>query len=145
MLILLVLLLLVLLIISIIKIIIKLKNLLGVVFKFSLVAEGTWLWIPFIANFILWRQNLHTDVFYSCVWWLWMILHHLCKFWHYKIKFKVNGIQSQVPSIIKENLTTTPNKFFSIIIIFIILIIINNNNINNSNINNMNIILIIWI
>jgi len=46
--------------------------------------------------------------------------------------FSVNGIQNQVPSVMKENLTTTPNKFFSIIIIFIILIIINNiNNINN--------------
>jgi len=60
----------------------------------------------------------------------------VCKFWHHKIKFAVNGIRSQIPSIIKENLTTTPSKFYSNIMIFII-----NNNINN--INNMNIILII--
>jgi len=59
---------------------------------------------------------------------------------------KVN-ITYQVPSVTKETLTTTPDKFFSIIMIFIILIIIKNikniNNINNININNMNIILII--
>ena len=39
----------------------------------------------------------------------------------------MDRIQNKVPSITKENLTITPNKFFSIIMIFIILIIINNN------------------
>jgi len=42
----------------------------------------------------------------------------------------VDGIQNQIPSVTKETLNFTPNKFFSIIMIFIILIIINNININ---------------
>ena len=44
---------------------------------------------------------------------------------HHKIKIAVDEIQNQIPSVIKENLTNTTNKFFSIIMIFIILIIIN--------------------
>jgi len=55
---------------------------------------------------------------------------------HHKIKFAVDGIQNHIPSMTKEHLNTTTDKFSRIIMIFIILIIINNTN-------NMNIILTI--
>jgi len=72
--------------------------------------------IIYELNFVC-KQVLYTD----CNFW-----HHGARIWHHKIKFAVNGIWSHVPSVIKNNLTITPSKFFIIIMIFIILIIINN-------------------
>jgi len=50
----------------------------------------------------------------------------------------LDEIRTQVPSMTKETLTTTPEIFFSIIMIFIILIIIINNMNNMDSINSMN-------